>query len=180
MERFFAQLNFSSPTWDLFIIPFFLVFSLLYGLSLGRDRILVIIVSIYMALAVVNTAPFLRAMEGTTINVAIGPYFAFRVTVFLSVFLVIFFLLSQSALAGTLGGHHEQGSVIQVILFSVLHVGLLISVTLSFLPREIAERFAPLTRNIFLSEIGRFIWIVAPILAMVAMRTRRRSPGGSV
>lgn len=175
MSQLLSQINFSSPTWDLFIILFFLVFSLLYGLSLGRDRILVIIVSIYMALAVVNSAPFLKAIEGTTIHVAVGPYFAFRVTLFLSVFLVIFFLLSRSALVGTFGGQ-EQGSVIQVMLFSILHVGLLTSVTLSFLPAEIAARFAPLTRTIFLSEIGRFVWIILPILAMVAMRTRRRPP----
>ena len=109
MLSWLPPLNFSSPTWDLFIILFFLVFSLLYGLSLGRDRILVIIVSIYMALAVANSAPFLRTIEGTTIQVAVGPYFAFRVTLFLSVFLIIFFLLSRSALVGTFGGS-EQGS----------------------------------------------------------------------
>ena len=174
MANALAQINFASPTWDLFILLFFLAFSLLYGFSLGRDRIIVIIVGIYMALAVVNTAPFLRSIEGQSINISVGSTFAFRVTIFLSVFVVIFFLLSRSALMGTIGGQDSQGSILQVMLFSILHVGLLTSVTLSFLPSAIADRFAPMTRTIFISDIARFVWITLPILAMGMFRTRRR------
>ena len=45
MFDWLPPLNFASPTWDLFIILFFVVVSLLYGMSLGRDRILAIIVA---------------------------------------------------------------------------------------------------------------------------------------
>ena len=173
MSPFLSQLNFSSPTWDLFIFLFFIVFSLLYGFSLGRDRIIAIIVSIYMALAVVHAAPFLSSLEGKTVQLAVGPYFAFRVTLFLGVFLLIFFLLSRSAVMGTLGGVDAQGRLWEVVLFSFLHVGLLISVTLSFLPALITDQFAVLTRVIFLSEIGRFVWVVLPIAAMVLVRRPR-------
>lgn len=175
-SQFFSQVNFSSPTWDLFIILFFLVFSLLYGLSLGRDRIVVIIVAIYMALAVVHAAPWLRQLEGASLEVALGRYFAFRVTLFLGVFLLTFFFLSRSALMGTIGHQDMHGSVFHVMLFSILHVGLLISVTLSFLPPVVAKEFAPVTRALFLSEGGRFVWIVLPILAMVVTRPPRRKP----
>jgi len=37
---------------DLFIILFFVIAAFLYGFSLGRDRIVAILVSIYMGLAV--------------------------------------------------------------------------------------------------------------------------------
>ena len=100
MPRLLSQLNFSSPTWDLFIFLFFIVFSLLYGFSLGRDRIIAIIVSIYMALAVVSAAPFLTVLEGRTVQVAIGSYFAFRVTLFLGVFLLIFFYVLAGPFSG--------------------------------------------------------------------------------
>lgn len=173
MGNFLSQINFASPTWDLFIILFFLLFSLLYGFSLGRDRIIILIVAIYMALAVVNSAPWIRDLEGTLVQVALGKYFAFRVTLFLGVFLITFFFLSRSALMGTIGGGDGHGSIFQVVLFSILHVGLLISVTLSFLPPRVVEQFAPATRGLFLSEIGRFAWIVLPILAMVITRKSR-------
>src|SRR5687767_4847400 len=92
--------NWASPSWDLFIVLFFLVTVFLYGMSLGRDRIIVILVSIYMALAVVSNAPILGKLDAT---VNLGQFFAFRVTTFLGIFVLLFFLLSRSALLKTFG-----------------------------------------------------------------------------
>lgn len=170
-EEFVKTLDFSNPTWDLFILIFFVAVALFYGLSLGRDRILVILVSIYMALAVIANAPFL---EKFTTSITINEAFAFRVSAFVGIFLVTFFLLSRSGLMKTLGAAGRSGSWWQVILFSFLHVGLLISVTLSFLPDEVAARLAPITKTIFVSEGGRFVWIVAPILLLALVREEKK------
>ncbi|MBI4133522.1 hypothetical protein HY478_02825 [Candidatus Uhrbacteria bacterium] len=170
--EFVKTLDFSNPTWDLFILIFFVAVAIFYGLSLGRDRILVILVSIYMALAVIANAPFL---EKFTTSITINEAFAFKVTAFVGMFLVTFFLLSRSGLMKTLGASGARGSWWQVILFSFLHVGLLISVTLSFLPGEVAARLAPITKTIFVSEGGRFVWIVAPILVMALVREEKKS-----
>ncbi|MDO8425145.1 MAG: hypothetical protein Q7T01_01365 [bacterium] len=171
MSSWLPQFNFASPTWDLFIILFFVVFSLLYGVSLGRDRILAIIVAIYMALAVVHTVPWFHEVSGTMVQVAVGPSFVFRVTVFLGVLLFIFFLLSRSAMSWAIGGY--DGPFWQVFVFSILHVGLLVSVTLSFLPATITQQFAPVTRAAFLTDTARSLWIVLPILTMVLARRPR-------
>lgn len=156
-----SQLNLSTPSWDLFILTFFLIVTVLYGLSLGRGRIIVILVSIYMTIAVVATAPFLKTFTPT---IAMNNIFAFRVMTFACIFLLIFFLVSRSGFMRSLGSSH--GSLWQVILFSFLHVGLLIATTLSFLPPDVAGRLAPITRTIFLSETAHFIWVVAPIFVM--------------
>lgn len=171
MSFLFPQFNFASPTWDLFIILFFIVFSFLYGVSLGRDRILAIIVAIYMALAVVHTVPWFQQLQGETVQIAVGSSFAFRVTVFLGMLLFIFFLLSRSAMSWAADGY--DGPFWQVFLFSVLHVGLLVSVTLAFLPDVITKQFAPITRTVFLSDTARSLWIVLPILTMVFVRKPR-------
>jgi len=60
-----------------------------------------------------------------------------------------------------------QGSWFQVIIFSFLQVGLLISVILSFLPAEIASELLPITKDIFTSDKAQFAWLLAPILAMI-------------
>ncbi|MBI4280860.1 hypothetical protein HY628_01525 [Candidatus Uhrbacteria bacterium] len=166
-----ANINFSNPTWDLFIMVFFVVAAVVYGLSLGRDRTIVLLVSIYMALAVVANAPFLKTF---TTSITINEMFAFRVTAFVGIFLVTFFLLSRSGLMKTLGGGGGMGSWWQVMLFSVLQVGLLVSVTLSFLPPEISGELAPITRTLFISELAKFGWITAPILVMAMVRGEKR------
>lgn len=154
------NINFGNPTWDTFVIVFFVVGALLYGLSLGKDRIIAILVSIYMALAVVNALPQF------VLNIRFNENFTVQITTFVSVFVVLFFLLSRSAILASLGPG-EQGRWWQVIIFSILHVGLLLSVTMSFLPLNILNNFSPLMRQIFTQEWSRFAWIIAPILAMI-------------
>lgn len=161
-----THINWSHPSWDLFIVIFFVVAAFLYGLSLGRDRIIVILISIYMALAVVNTAPII----GTLTSVTHTQYFVARVSIFVAVFVVLFFMMAQSALLRTVASSDTRGTWWQVILFSFLQVGLLISITLSFLPPAAATHLAPLTQKIFVQDFGRFMWIVAPIVAMILIK----------
>jgi len=165
---FFGQLDFATPTWDIFLLLFFLIGSLLYGLTLGRDRIVVIMVSIYMGLAVVTNAPYIRDIAA---EVSVND-FAFRIGTFLGVFVLLFFFLSKNALIRSLdtGG---GGRLFQTMMFSVLHVGLLLSVGLSFLPDAALGVFSDQTRMAFTSDPAKFVWLVAPIAAMMIFSGRK-------
>lgn len=168
---YLTSLNWQNPTWDVFILLFFVVGALLYGLSLGRDRVIVILVGIYMALAVVTNAPAL-----STLNVALNlnENYVLRISLFLGIFVVVFFLLSRSALLKTIGRSGAPGSWWQTIVFSVLQVGLLISVTLNFLPREMTQGLTEVTRNIFMSDQGRSAWLILPILFMIVAPSQKQ------
>lgn len=160
-QQMFSQFNFNNPSWDMFIVLFFVVASLLYGFSLGRDRIIVILVSIYMSLTVVHAIP------DFVLHVTFNGQYAFQITTFITLFVILFFLISRSALRRTLGANANDGTWYQTIIFSFLHVGLMISITLSFLPAHIIQKFAPLTQTIFTHEWPAFGWIIAPIIAMM-------------
>ena len=161
-------IDWTQPTWDLFIILFFIVAAFLYGLSLGRDRIIMILVSIYMALAVVSSIPYFNSFEHIiTINQA----FAFKITTFLGLFVILFFLLSRSALLRVFG-EGSRGSWWQVLIFSFLHVGLLISIVLSLVPGQITDNLAPLTKQVFITEQARFVWIILPIIGMAFIKRK--------
>lgn len=164
---FLASVDWTKPTWDMFIVLFFIVAAFIYGLWLGRDRVIAILVSVYMALAVVNAAPLIGDPDT---EIDIGGLFALRLSTFVGVMVVLFFLLSRSALLNTVAASDEKGSWWQTLLFSVLHVGLIVSIVLSLLPASFAESLAPLTQSLFTSELARFIWIAAPIAALVLFR----------
>lgn len=157
------NVNWLQPTWDLFIILFFVVASLIYGISLGRDRIIVILVSIYMSLAIVNQIPFLSDFNA---GISVNDTFALRVSVFLGIFILLFFFLSHSALMKAFGHNGNQGKLWQVMIFSFLHVGLLISVTLSFFPTDLANVLSPMTQGLFMSDIAQAVWVTLPVIAM--------------
>ena len=165
-----SHVNLATPTWDLFILLFFLVGTLVYGMTLGRERVVMLIVAIYMDLAVVSYAPYIHDMKT---SLTLGAGFALQITTFIGIFLILLFLLSKTALAHSfsLG---DGGAWWQVLTFSALHVGLLTSVVLSYLPPDALNALTPVTREIFTSDQGRFAWIVVPILAMVIIRGEKK------
>jgi len=169
---FLTNINWASPSWDLFIFLFFIVGSLLYGFSLGRDRIIVILVSVYMALAVVGNAPIINQLN---LAFNINDNIVLRISFFLSVFVVLFFLLSRSALLKTIGENSSAGAWWQVIVFSILQVGLLISITMSFLPVDMLRSFSQFTRDFFISDIGKSCWLILPIVVM-ALGPKAKKP----
>jgi len=171
VTNLFQNLNWQAPSWDFFIILFFVFFALIYGMSLGRQRIIVILISIYMSLAVANYSP---VVENFLQDRGMGDFLFFQVTIFLGVFLSLFFLLSRSALLRVFGGGNHDGAWWQVMLFSFLQIGLLISATFYFLPPQVTINLSPTIQRIFLNENARFLWIVSPILAMILIRSPRR------
>lgn len=152
----------SNPSWDLFLVGFFLIGALLYGMTLGKDRIIAIMMSIYMALAVVATLP------DFVLNIKVNDNYTFQITAFITVFVILFFLLSRQAILNALGPGSD-GKWWQVILFSVLHVGLLVSVTMSFMPPQVLSNFSDTTLFLFTHEWTHFGWIIAPIIAMMVV-----------
>ena len=162
------DLNLAHPSWDVFVFLFFVCATLLYGVTLGRDRIILTLISIYIALAVVNTAPYLSTLRPG------GTDFALRMGLFVGAFIVLFFALARSAFLRNIGSP-VAGKWWQVIMWSFLHVGLLTSVMLSFLPSVALNYFAPLTQTVFTGSMGRFFWLVMPIVVMVFVSDDRRS-----
>lgn len=170
--HFFQAMNWPAPSWDLFILLFFVVGALLYGLSLGRDRVIVILVSVYMGLAVVSNTPILNSLN---FSLHINDNYVMKITFFLGIFVILFFLLSRSALLRTIGGSGAPGSWWQTILFSILQVGLLISITLSFLPANITQGLSDNTRNIFMGDYGRSAWMILPIVLMALAPKQKKA-----
>jgi hypothetical protein len=165
---FLPHVDFATPSWDVFLLLFFLIGALLYGLTLGRDRIVVIMVSIYMGLAVVSNAPVLKRLSA---DIAVNS-FAFRISTFIGLFVLLFFFLSRNALIRSLE-FGTGGRLLQTMLFSVLHVGLLVSVALSFLPESALAQLSPQARSLFISDTAKFAWLVAPIAAMMVFGGRK-------
>ncbi|MCX6743171.1 MAG: hypothetical protein NT116_02950 [Candidatus Parcubacteria bacterium] len=172
---FLSNINWAQPNWDLFIILFFVVAAFLYGLSLGRDRVIVILVSIYMGLAIVNTAPYLNDFSA---EVSFNNASIFKVTIFLGIFIALFFLLSRSALLHTIAASDSPGRWWQSILFSFFHVGLMISIVMAYLPKDIVNNVSAGLRNLFISDPAKFFWLVAPIVVMVLIRKGKKSIEG--
>jgi len=165
-----AQTSWFIPTWDLFVILFLLVATFLLGLTLGRNKIIILLISIYIAIVVINFFPFgdIFELPKTDEN------FVYPIAIFLAVIILFFILLSNSALKKTFRKTGDK-SVFQIVLFSLFCIGLILGVALSFFPKDLVKTFNPITQKLFMAKLSRFLWALVPVLVMAISRKRRRT-----
>lgn len=162
--EFAQRLSWSNPTWDLFIIVFLLIGTLIYGFSMGRDRIIMIMVAVYMALVAATNLPYVPNFGA---SFALSNGFIIKISTFLGLFLVLFFMLTRSALNHAIAGNGSIGRWWHILILAFFQVGMLVSVVLSFLPPEWIGQLAALTRTVFVSPWGKFAWSLLPIFGLL-------------
>jgi hypothetical protein len=166
--QFLTGLDVNSPSWDLFIFLFFIVAVFVYGFTLGRSRIMVLLISTYMAIALARTAPEL--LSTNTVTVGSSPFFIVQITAFIAAMLLIFFFLSNSALRRAFSATDVQGKIWQIIGFSIAHAGLLVATVLSFVPAAERAGLLGATQALFASDQALFLWTLGPIILMMFVR----------
>ena len=163
-SEFARNISWSHPTWDLFIVVFLLVGTLIYGFSMGRDRIIMIMVAVYIALVAATHLPY-SPQFGASLPITNG--FFVKISTFLGLFVVLFFMLTRSALNHAIAGSGALGRWWHILLLAFLQVGMLISVVLGFLPGEWLTHLSLLTQTIFVSPWGKFAWVLIPIFGLL-------------
>lgn len=155
--------NLSNPSWDTFLILFYVLAVILYSFFASRERLTVVLISIYSALSVTMLTP---AITDWLAKIQPSQFFMYQLGIFVVAFLTLYVLLSHNMALRTEGGH----SWIRGILLSALQVGLLMSSILMFLPQESMN--SAISTQFFTSPLSRSIWMLGPILAMVLMRRK--------
>ncbi len=159
------SVNLANPSWDAFIILFWIIVSIIYSFSAGRGRIISILMSVYMSELIVIQAPFLSAAVQGKFGLAV--YLA-KLIVFLVLFAFFFLVLSKFVFRTSV---ETRGftSWIFSLLFAFLQVGFLVSVILSFLPPDIKMTFSQLVNFLFVSQTAQFVWLLLPIAYLVVL-----------
>ncbi len=158
------QVNITAPTWDTFLLFAFVGGTVIYSFFVNRERLAIVLLSVYSALAVVLTTPLIVNAFSVMNS---DDFFKYRLGAFLGGFLLLYILYSHNlSLRAEIGN-----SWWQAILLSVLQVGLLMSSILYFIPKQyftsvMAELF-------FTGDIARSLWLLAPICAMIIIRPKK-------
>ncbi len=164
-----ANISWFTPTWDLFVILSLIVAAFLLGLTMGRNKIIILLISIYIAIAVISFFPFGDIFKTPKTD----ENFVYPIAAFIGIVFIFFILLSNSALKKALRATGDK-SVFLILLFSLFYIGLILSVVLSFFPKDLVKTFNPITRKVFMAEISRFLWAIIPVLGMAILRKRKR------
>lgn len=159
-----AALSSLGSSWDILILAAFVLFGIVYGIYAGRDRAVIILISSYVALAVVTNAPAVGMLDrafNLSTNNSLGLVW------FLGLFLAVFAILWKSELLRSLG--YSRGAWWETVLFSICQVGLTVSTALFLLPSQVITALSPGFRTVFLSDEGRSLWLILPIFLLFAI-----------
>lgn len=149
------------PSWGSLILVIFVIFALAITFKQGKGGAVRSIVSIYMAIAVSSFLPFFNLeIKGFSIE----NYPLIKVGIFVIIFLLISFMLSRSSL-GLLD--RDYSTFLGTLILAIFASGLVISTITVMLAPEIKNEITGIAHFIFVNEIARFIWVVAPIIAVI-------------
>lgn len=163
----------AASGWDIFIILVFLIAVLIYGFFLGRNRMIVLLVSTYFSFSIVQVIPWQKLSDIAWLGIEKTP--SIRIFVFLGFILLFFFLIPRSVLSSALRLRKRgEASWIQLFLLSIVQIGLLAMIIFSFLPKEAIEALAPFIQKIFIGSDAQFVWITLPILVVILMRRKKK------
>ena len=147
-----------------------LVFLLLYGLSLGKTKVLISLLGIYVALAFDAAFPYLEQLHNA-LPVEVEIYVT-RLAVFMLMYLLTFAILNKSFASKRLA--LKDSSIISVSVISLTQIGLLIAVITNIIPDEIIEKMPEYLSAYFASKEALFVWVIIPILLLIFMRKSKR------
>lgn len=158
--------NWHSPSWDLFILLAWVAVSVIYAFAAGSGRILTILVSTYMARLLVDEMPFLTQAVSDRLSITTGTLQ--QLVAFTALFIVLFIFLGRYAFNTSADGRKIKAIGFGVG-FSVLQIGLLINIIISYLPVGVQENFSELIKFIFLHPNSNFVWLVLPVLYLIIL-----------
>ncbi len=170
-----GRINLQQPTWDVFIVAFYVLAVLLYGLSLGKSRLVVNMVAIYIALVIASA---ISAVNSTGLFILDGrQMFTLQAVVFLLGFVGLYYLLAKRSPLSRVVHSARKEEWSHVFAYAMVHVGLIVSSILSFIGDTQVVVLSNVTRIIFMNSIAQFVWIILPVVLMIVLpeRVRRES-----
>lgn len=171
----------SVPSWDLFITLFFIV-AIGYGFILQRDKVVTTLLSIYTAIVVSGVAAepvrLFFAGDKTLGNQVWVKSSASPFTIQAIVFIAVIVLVSaKSGLSGK--GTRGMLSPLELVVYSCLNAALILSSIFSFMGPAQSQAFAESSRMANLIINHHTLWVIFPIIFLVATGGIRRSSSSS-
>ncbi len=135
-----------------------------YGIVIGRDRAVIVLLSLYVAFCVVTNAP---AISLVSQGLGFGRVPALRVGWFLGLFVILFLILWRSSALKNLV--RDRGHWVHAGIFGLLEIGFLTSTILFLLPAPWISNLPRLFQLVFLHDIARSVWFLVPIVGLATL-----------
>lgn len=150
---------------DILVLAGLVLVSVIYGLTMGRDRSIVPLLSLYVAYVLAQHMPLIPRLNHW---LTLPPSPTLAVLWFGVLFFLGIFLFKRAPHIQAPG--REPGTWWEAILLALLQVGLAVCFVASLLPANTVSEWTPRLKAIFLDEWGKTFWMLAPLLLLTFVR----------
>jgi hypothetical protein len=165
---FSAQVSVLTGAYQLFAL-LAVLFVFLYGMSVGKTRALISLLSIFAGYAMTSFFPFWNWFDALAGDAAL-PFL--RAGVFLVAYIGTVVVMNTASLAHRLSV--GETSFIKVLAVSVVQVGLLGGILMSYITPSDLPAAALAIRPFFASPLALFLWSVAALAILPFIRSHTR------
>ena len=162
--NYIQNINLSNPTWDMFIFLLFITIAFFYGMFVGRDKILHLLLSSVFAFLIVKIDPFLSYIK----NIKKGDLSIINLCLFLFLLIFLYIMFIKKYILSNIDSYPPK--IFHIFVYSFLHSGLMISFSLSLLDSKTLSNFGPFVHNVFINDIALFSWVFCSILALIFVK----------
>ena len=169
-DQLTAQILGKNGSLDVIIVLALFAGAVLYGFFLGRNKLVIGIIATYLALVLSPLFPFAVLLKK---NIEADRAYAVDIGIFLGLVLLLFLLLQRSVVRTALRTPRPgDGGLIQVVVFSILAVGLIVAYSYSLLPSVLKSATSPVLQRFIFSDVALFWWTIAPLVGLLLVRGR--------
>ena len=155
LSHIFVQLGFSQKTTlDLTLLLVIVLISFLFGMFIGRYRLITVLINIYVSIAIINA-----------VSVKLLPDYSNRLLLFLGSILVLTILGKKMFELPISGG--GKGFLWRVFAMSFLEIMLVLSTVLTIVPKKVAlEYISPNAYDYLALNNAPLFWMLLPLIFM--------------
>jgi len=170
MESLATVANLNISSWDIALLLILIGGGFLLGLFLGRNRIFLLLLGMYISYALLSVIPLNKLFPSMFQR---EEDFVILIVLFLVLIGLVFFLLSRSILKTSIRKKADK-MILQSVVLSVFFIGAIISVVFSFFPKNLLSQFSDLALMIFDTLWARALWFIVPLIFIGLFKRKRR------
>lgn len=168
MNQLAAAANISS--WEIILIFFIIGGGFLLGVLLGRSRIFVLLLGVYISYALMSVVPFKTFFPDLFDR---EEDFVIFIVIFLALIGLIYFLFSRSIIKSSIRRKGNR-SIFHIFFLSLFLIGIILTFVFSYFPYDLKSQFSPPIVKVFSSSLGKTLWLILPIMFIGLFRQKRR------
>ncbi len=171
-QKLFGSAGLPKFNYGWLVALFFIFVIFLVGMSLGRSRILLSLICLYIASFLEPHFIYFDKLRGVMKG---QPESWLHIGLFLIFFVISVVILNRSVLKHSLT--LQETSFLPIALIAILEIGFSASLIVSYLPLEIGGDLPVWAVKFFGTQNAQFWWALTPLAALLFMRHKKESSG---